>query len=524
MRIAVIGHMALDSGPITLPRNPDWARNQIRTYNYVRLLDDGGQLIDHLDFLGRSRGKGERFSIWDMHLNASLLLGAHLRRNGFDVLTVNSICADTLDQRLAEVAAWRPELVVMGTTFMLSRSEFMSNAACLRKAAPEAFIVAGGQHVFTSLLHMQPEDKLRYFEDSGLDAFVEDAQGEATLLAVCQRRRDGQPLDGLTNLVYRDSTGAPALGLRVPEENPVSLLHADFVGVKPGEVVHIRTARSCSFKCAFCTYPSVAGALSLMDVSQAAGIFARAREAGAGAVVFTDDTFNVPPERFVELLDLLIAQGGDMPWYSFLRCQYLDEPMVAKMKASGCKGVFLGIESGSDRILKNMKKGAVTRFYRDGIRWLKENGIATFGAFVLGFPGETDETVAETRAFIEESGLDYFFLQPFFYLQHAPIAKRAEEFGLTGNGLFWSHKTMNWGRAIEHTNRIFVETKGPLFVNPDYNLWEYAYLRARGLSDAEFRAYREEVNRRTREQMERFGLVADAGDAAAPATVTSPRQ
>lgn len=523
MKIAVVGHMALESGPISLPSNPDWARNQIRTYNYVRLLDDG-TLIDHLDFLAKWRGKGERFSIWDMHLNASLLLGAHLRRAGFDTLTINSITADTVDARLAELTAYGPDMVVMGTTFMLSRPEFMSNAACLRGATPNAFIIAGSQHVFTTLLHMPPEQKVEYFEDSGLDAFVEDAQGESTLLAVVKARAEGAGLAGIPNLIFKDEAGTTVVTLRLPEENPVTLLQPDFAGVCPGEIVHVRTARSCSFKCAFCTYPSVAGPLALAEVDVAADIFARARAARAAAVVFTDDTFNVPSDRFVQLLDRLIDQGGDVPWYSFLRCQYLDEPMVAKMKRSGCAGVFLGIESGSDRILKNMKKGAVTGFYRDGIRWLREQGIPTFGAFVVGFPGETDETVAETQAFIERSGLDYFFLQPFFYLQQAPIAKRAEEFGLTGNGLFWSHKSMNWGRAIQHINRMVTEIEGPIFVNPDYNLWEYAYLRARGLSGDEFRAYRAEVNRRTLAQMQAYGLTADPGDQAAPSTVTSPRQ
>lgn len=523
MKIAVIGHMALDSGPIALPSNADWARNQIRTYNYVRLLEDG-HLIDHLDFLGQWRGKGEHFSIWDMHLNASLLLGAHLRRAGFETHVINAMTAADRRAKMVELSAYDPDLVVMGTTFMLSRGEFMGNAAFLRAAAPDAFIIAGGQHVFTTLLHMEPEKKIEYFEDSGVDAFVEDAQGEGTLLKVVEARAAGGDLAGIPNLIFRDAAGKTVVTLRLPEENPVTLLQPDFQGVRPGEVVHVRTARSCSFKCAFCTYPSVAGPLALAEVDVAADIFARARAAQAGAVVFTDDTFNVPPERFVQLLDRLIAQGGDVPWYSFLRCQYLDEPMVAKMKQSGCAGVFLGIESGSDRILKNMKKGAVTGFYRDGIRWLKEAGIPTFGAFVVGFPGETDATVAETQAFIEQSGLDFFFLQPFFYLSHAPIAKRAEEFGLTGNGLFWSHNSMNWSRAVQHINRMVTEIKGPTFVNPDYNLWEYAYLRARGLSDDEFRAYRAEVNRRTLAQMHEYALISDPGDQAAPSTVTSPRQ
>ena len=96
--------------------------------------------------------------------------------------------------------------------------------------------------------------------------------------------------------------------------------------------------------------------------------------------------------------------------------------------------------------------------------------------FIIGFPGETEETVEATREFIQNSALDYYFIQPFYYLHHTPIHKRANDFDLTGEGLFWSHATMNWKQAVGHINRLFLEIDGAVFVNPDYTLWEVAYL------------------------------------------------
>jgi p-methyltransferase len=238
----------------------------------------------------------------------------------------------------------------------------------------------------------------------------------------------------------------------------------------------------------------------------------RAKERGVRALIFSDDTFNVPADRFEAILDTMIREKIELPWYSFLRCQHVTEKLVDKMQESGCDGVFLGIESGSDRILKNMKKGAITRFYRNGIRWLKDRKITTVGAYVVGFPGETNETVAATQDFIETSGLDYYFIQPFFYLHHAPVHLRAKEFGLTGNGLFWSHKTMGWKTAVEHINRLFIEIKNATFINPDNTLWEYAYLRSKGFSADEFRDYRRLINARIAEQMTRFGIVGASPD------------
>jgi hypothetical protein len=67
---------------------------------------------------------------------------------------------------------------------------------------------------------------------------------------------------------------------------------------------------------------------------------------------------------------------------------------------------------------------------------------------------------------------------------------------------------MNWRQAIEHINRMFLEIEGPVFINPDYTLWEIAYLRSRGLAFDEIRDYRVMINAMTRAQMAAFGGVS----------------
>ena len=78
------------------------------------------------------------------------------------------------------------------------------------------------------------------------------------------------------------------------------------------------------------------------------------------------------------------------------------------MAQSGCKGVFLGIESGSPHILKLMTKAATIEKYADGMKLLRQYDILTFGSFIVGFPGETSETVKETADFIKENKPDYW--------------------------------------------------------------------------------------------------------------------
>ncbi|MBI2361783.1 MAG: radical SAM protein [Elusimicrobia bacterium] len=481
----------------------------LKLYNYTRVLTDDNKLVDHLAFLKARRGvpAGEDFSVWEMYLCASLLLKSHLERNGSEALMVNYIDADNEERVFARMREFAPDIVVLSSTFILSSTHLCNAGRLIRKHLPDAFIVAGGHHVFTTLMYLDDGEKANYLRSSKLDAFVNDVQGEKTLLEVVKAWPDR--LGGVPNLVFKEpGSDAVRVTPRAVEENDINSTPIDFAGVEPGAVVHIRTARSCSFKCSFCSYPTIAGDLALMDLDTAVGTFRKAKEAGASALIFVDDTFNVPRPRFEQLVDRLIAEDLDLPWYSFLRCQFVDEKLVEKMRRSGCQGVFLGIESGSDRILKNMTKGSAAEFYGPGIRWLKKSGIITVGAFVIGFPGETAETVEETRAFIEGSGLDFYFLQPFYYLHHTPIHKLADKYQLRGQGLDWSHATMNAKQACKILDELFLSIKGPTFVNPDYTLWEVAYLRSKGLSLEEIRAYRDTINAMTAAQMTRHGAPA----------------
>src|SRR3546814_6445960 len=86
---------------------------------------------------------------------------------------------------------------------------------------------------------------------------------------------------------------------------------------------------------------------------------------GVDRIIFIDDTFNVPPHRFKELVKIFAEYPFE--WFSFLRVQYVNEEVMAMMKDSGCKGVYLGIESASDKVLKNMNKRATNKQFAEGV-------------------------------------------------------------------------------------------------------------------------------------------------------------
>src|SRR3546814_3887353 len=96
-----------------------------------------------------------------------------------------------------------------------------------------------------------------------------------------------------------------------------------------------------------------------------------------------------------------------------------------------------------------MNKRATNKQVAEGVSLLNKYDIDYLAAFVLGFPGETDETIQENIDFIRDNGVRYYSLKEFYYMPHTLVHEKREEYGLTGEGGKWSQATMNHDRAAE---------------------------------------------------------------------------
>ncbi|NIM15010.1 MAG: radical SAM protein [Candidatus Aminicenantes bacterium] len=282
-----------------------------------------------------------------------------------------------------------------------------------------------------------------------------------------------------------------------------NMVNWDLFAPRVGESVAVRTSISCPFSCSFCGYPEYAGPYQTVDVGLIEGeLNLIDKIESVKSVNFVDDTFNVPVQRFKEILRRMSGNRCRFKWHSYFRCQFADEEMVELMKESGCEGVFLGLESGNNEILKNMKKVADRETYLKGIEWLKKYDIVTFGSFIIGFPGETSESIRDTMGFIEESGLDFFRVQLWACEPTAPIMRKKEEYRLEGANFEWSHATMDAKTAADWVDRIFLSLDRPIWV-PQYNFnfQRIFHLLHRGMSLEKIKGFLQLFNRGIREKL-----------------------
>ena len=462
--------------------------NYVDLLNHVHARANGGDPDAYADGPFRS---GEI-----PNLAAAYLTNA-LRRQGARAEYVNLFQYEK--DRLAELLAGDPRCVAITTTFYVWNFPVHEMVEFIREHNERVPIVVGGPLVANHARNYTGDDLSAALRDLGADIYVNESQGEGTLGRIVEALRDGGDLSRVPNVAYDDG-GELRINPRQPEVNSLDANYIDWRELSSedlGATLQTRTARSCAFKCAFCNYPTRAGKLTLASLDTIEKeLDSMAARGNVRNVVFIDDTFNVPLPRFKEICRLMIRKGYEFNWYSYFRCSNSDEEAVDLMAESGCKGVFLGIESGSPEILENMNKRASAEHYRRGIDLLHKNGILTFGSFIVGFPGETARTVGETLDFVRETEVDFYRAQMWYNEAGTPIHQQKEKYAIEGDGFVWSHATMDSLEAMEHIERMLLSVEGSQWLPQwSFDFWFIPYILGKGVSLDQFKRYMRSANR-----------------------------
>jgi anaerobic magnesium-protoporphyrin IX monomethyl ester cyclase len=420
-----------------------------------------------LDCHGRYLREGETFSA------AIAYLGTYLSRRGLTFDFVNSFTAE--QEKLAEQLEQEEILTAaIITTLYVAAFPILEIVDFIRKHNERVKIIVGGPFIATQVRSLDPPELDYLFRTLGADFYVNSSQGEAALVKLVQALKQDKPPHQIENIYFRETDKGDAGYVQTPtapEDNKLQENMVDwrmFPG-RVGEFANIRTSISCPFSCSFCGFPEHAGRYQTTTVEEIEKeLNLLCRNHGVKSINFIDDTFNIPVKRFKEILRMMIKNKYPFKWHSHFRAQYADREMLELMKASGCEGVFLGIESGSDRILENMNKKVTVGKYTEGIALLKEYEILTYGSFIIGFPGETLETVQDSIAFIKESGIDFFRAQLWYCDPITPIWRQREKYHIKGSQFEWEHLTMKSDQACDLIDDIFLTIDKPVWV-PQYN-------------------------------------------------------
>jgi radical SAM superfamily enzyme YgiQ (UPF0313 family) len=164
--------------------------------------------------------------------------------------------------------------------------------------------------------------------------------------------------------------------------------------------VPVQTGRGCAFDCTYCSTPQIEGrVMRRRSPERVVEDVSRLAAAGARRLHFVDNVFNLPPSYALELCRRLAELDVEVGWRCIAYPHRVGEELVTAMAAAGCREVSVGSESGCDRVLESLNKRFTADEVRRATAMFAASGIDAMGFLLLGVPGETRESVAESLDF-----------------------------------------------------------------------------------------------------------------------------
>ncbi len=165
----------------------------------------------------------------------------------------------------------------------------------------------------------------------------------------------------------------------------------------------VETSRGCPYNCAFCSSKSVWGNIRFKSVGRVLDELEHlTTDYGYKMVSFVDDIFTVDKKRTTELCEGILNRGLQLDWKCQTRTDRVNKDTLKLMREAGCKLIAFGVESGSNKILGNINKQESKKDILRAFELCREVGIESVFNIIVGSPGETSETLKETRQLIKE--------------------------------------------------------------------------------------------------------------------------
>lgn len=346
----------------------------------------------------------------DKFLQYPIFLGysaAQLKQAGHDVYYIDSVIQDfDLEETLIRVKDKTPDAIFMETTTPSIEADYKNLVAL--KEATGAVIIVGGPHA--TYFHKQV-----FVECEAIDVVIRH-EFDTKIAGVVSNLND---LSQITGISYRHNETIVDNGDGEVEQDLSRLPFPDRETVPWNWYVeawytrqpfmNMMTSRGCPFHCAFCLWPQAMYG-HRQRFRNLDNVFAEIHHLvdsyGLKEINIDDGTFTTNKKRVIEFCQRLRDEKIDIIWTCNGRVDTIDDEILAEMKASGCRMIRVGVESGSQDVLDKIKKGLTLEQIENGIQRIKKHGIQALGGFMFGFPYDTRKTVEQTIAFAKKVSPD----------------------------------------------------------------------------------------------------------------------
>jgi radical SAM superfamily enzyme YgiQ (UPF0313 family) len=332
------------------------------------------------------------------------------------------------------VEDYSPDVIGIAAMTM-SFASVVKTAEICKKAKLDAIVIVGGPHAtdWTEICFQSP-----YID------FCVSGEGEESILSLLEAIKNNltyfQQIPGVSSkkngqVNIRKSIPYISDLDRYPYPARDLLLHQDKYTSEDMGV--IMTSRGCPYRCGFCSHPPKVRYRNLDNVIKE--IKYVKEKCGTQQFAIKDDSFTVNRKRTVAFCKMLIKEGLDINWDCTTRVNLIDEELLDIMQTAGCNTVKVGIETGSERILKEVNKGVTFEQMKKAANMLNKRGMFWSAYFMYGLPTETKEDMLMTLKFMKKLNPPYAGLGLYAPMPNTHLWNQGMELGLIDPAINVNH-------------------------------------------------------------------------------------
>ena len=342
-----------------------------------------------------------------------MYVAAALEKAGFEVQMLdNYLMKKPIDEIKQLVTNLRPQIVGI-TCGSATYSRCIETAKAIKEVLPSCKIIVGGWHasyVPDSLLTNPEIDYVVMGEGERAvtqlaTCIINGSETAAMSIAGVACRRQGTNIKNPPKFIENmDEIPYPARHLLPLELYDRTI---EYLSVKPADVMSI--SRGCIYNCGFCETKKLWGNICRAFSPQRVidEIQDLQSKYGTKGLYFINDNFTLRKNQTLELCNLMIKNKLDLEWVCDTRVDLVNQELLETMRKAGCKTIWFGVESGSQRILKRIGRNTTLEQIENAFKLCRKNGIKTACSFMLGVPDETLKDMESSLKFAKKLNPDW---------------------------------------------------------------------------------------------------------------------